>query len=120
MVPIDIPSNVELFVSPKFGPQLFSSKPISKTGNRVFDKKIKITGNDDFYAAKILGKPQIQTSLLAFFKHNPDYRLIVNQLNMDFVTPMKDKSFIGLFCKRWEIKSEKIEELFKVIQKFKS
>jgi hypothetical protein len=120
MIPIDIPTNIELFVGPKVGPQIFSSKPIAKTGNRAFDKKYKITGNDDFYAAKILGKQQIQTSLSEFFKNNQDYRLIVNQLNMDFVTPLKDKSFIGLFCKRWETKSEKIEQLFEQIQDFKT
>lgn len=120
LLPINIPTDVELFVGLKFGPQIFSSKALTKTGNRLFDKKIKITGNNDFYAAKIFGNPRIQQAILQFLKKHQDNRVMVNKLKMEFIKPLENKSYIGVFSKKWITESNEIEELFDFIQTFKT
>ena len=57
---------------------------------------------------------------MPFLKKYPDNKVFVNKLSMKFVKPIENKSYIGVFSKKWVIDGAQIEELFDFIQAFKT
>lgn len=90
----------------------------AKFNNKKMDRKLMISGEQIDKATKIIGDPKIQQEIYDFMKKNPLYRIIINDLNMNYIPQFKTNPYLGLVREHWEIEGEKIENLFNDTKQF--
>jgi hypothetical protein len=119
-VPVSVPASAKFTVRKRFfldNINLFSKKKTYKTGNREFDSKVVIQGNNNTYLAKYLGDIKIQKIILETFNISQTIQISLNEIPNDFVPDLKDKSQIGIYnIQQWLMEENEINKLFELIE----
>lgn len=119
-IPIKAPKEVKLMVCRKIfldNLNLSSLGKRVKFGDRKLDRKLLIIGSNPFDGADLLYDAKIQSALYSFLLANPLYRLVVNELYLDFIPSFEHQSYLGLVRMGWDTDNT-IETLFTEIKKF--
>lgn len=119
-VPVSFPKTLQFTIHEKnildkFN-KLFGSKSY-KTGNSIFDSKAEITTNDPSKISKILHDTKIQKLILEAMKINHTINVSLNEINIDFVPALKNKSLFGIHDnQQWLLEKNQINLMFKLIE----
>lgn len=98
--------------------KLPSLRKTGKFNNKKLDRKLLISGDQIEKTIKIIGDPKIQHEIYNFMHKNPVYRVVINDFDMSYIPEFKDRAHLGLVRMYWELKDEKIEELFEQVKQF--
>ncbi|MDQ2180391.1 hypothetical protein [Marinifilum sp. D714] len=114
--PIDVSGDTKICVRKKHildKMSLFGKKKYYKTGTNTFDSQVVF---DEFTAIgtnKIFTNNKIQNLILKVFDFDGRLRVGINMLNLDFITELKGRSFIGIYTTQgWYTNSSEIEILY--------
>lgn len=118
-IPIKASKDTQLMVRQKIIfdriTSMFGSK--IRFNNKKLDRKMIITGTVSYDRLDILHNAKMQNALYSFINKTPRYRIVINDLFLDFVPQLKNQSYLGLVRMGWDT-DEKIEELFEAIKPF--
>jgi len=121
-IPVDIPTAVECSIRKKdildkINP--FFKQPI-KTGINYFDSRTVINGKGSIEIKKFFKGSNIQKSILKAFELNESLKILVNQLDIDFVHKLKGTSHLGIVQPReWILDPTTIEKMFTLAEEIK-
>lgn len=83
-----------------------------KSINKEFNNAVVLEENDIFTAKSLLGSARFQKLVPTVFKIDQKLRVGINEIKIDFIEELKDKSFIGIYMLNdWLVAPEKIEQL---------
>ncbi len=122
--PINAPSSTVIKVRnrdilDKINP--FLSESDFKSVNKDFNNKVVIEENDILTTKSFFGKSKIQNLIPDIFKHNQALRIGINDVKIDFIDELKEKSHFGIYLiDDWIVKPEEIEFLFDRVKKIKT
>ncbi len=123
-VPISVPESFRIKVRKKDvidKLNVFSRKKSIKTENQDFDSQVVLTVSDPDKAKLILKNKNIQGIIIKAFKLNEEFKIAINEVDISFVPPFKNKSYFGIYStQQWILERETIETLFWLIEKFRS
>lgn len=121
-IPVDIPTAVECSIRKKdildkLNP--FTKQPI-KTGIKYFDSRTIIDGKGSIEIKKFFKGNKIQECILKAFELKESLKILVNQLNVDYVSELKGTSHLGIVQPReWIMDSDTIEKMFTLAEEIK-
>ncbi|NPD48039.1 MULTISPECIES: hypothetical protein [unclassified Lentimicrobium] len=117
-IPISISKEVKIHIRSKtilHKLQLFGRSKHLKTGSKSFDSKVLITTNHAQEAKKLLSKNKIQKAILKALSLDPAMCISVNEKDIDFVSQLKNKSYISILRPGfWYVEKKEIESLIRV------
>ncbi len=91
-----------------------------KTGNPEFDKISLIEENSTAIAIDCIRSQEVLNSIISAFKLDNLLRAGINELKIDFVPELKDKSHFGIYViNDWIMLPEKIEQVFEIANNIK-
>ena len=123
-IPLELPNASKLKIRQKdildkLNPFLKSNN--FTTGNRRFDKQMIIEGNDDAEIYRLLRSRQVQSLIFGAFELKELVYVGINQLDVDFVPSLKNKSHFSVFVTGKSILEDSIiEKMFQMIEEFKN
>lgn len=92
-----------------------------KTGNSEFDKISIIEECSSASSVDFIKKQEILNSVQSAFDLDNLLRAGINELKIDFVPELKDKSHFGIYLLNdWIVDPEKIEKIFRVVKDIKN
>ena len=119
-IPVSIPDSINFSIRKstiidKFN-TLFRDNSF-KTNNSDFDSKVVINGNDDTIMAKYFGDIKVQRIILKSFEISETINISLNEMKIDFVPELRNKSYIGIYDKqKWFMDKDEINKMFGLIE----
>jgi len=121
-VPVELPLSSSFNIQKKTildGWSSFFGKKSFKTGNRNFDSKVVITGDDTDLMTKYISNTKFQHKVLEAFNIKPTIQISLNSINASFVPELKNKSQFCIYDKQeWILEKQQIKYLLNLIEDF--
>ncbi|MCB2208770.1 MAG: hypothetical protein KQH67_10820 [Bacteroidetes bacterium] len=100
---------------------IFKQSKNNKIGNINFDSSVVISGNPDAATKRILSSSKVQKQILKALEIESYFHISINQLNIDFVPELSEKSSISVINHQgWEVDKTNIEKMFESIEKIRA
>lgn len=107
------------FVTDKLS--FFSKKGTNKTGNHSFDSKVVFEEFQLIGTDRIFTNTRVQEIIKNALDFDLRLRVGINDFDLSFVPELKGNSHFGIYTTQdWFVEAEKIEMLFKFVEKIRS
>ena len=97
----------------------FSKKKYCKTGIPGFDSQVRITADDPAAVKRVFQDRKMQKLVKDAIKLDAGIIVGINDVNIDFVPILKEKSHLGVYIQQeWILDCKMIEKLFDLMESF--
>lgn len=112
-IPVDLPKNIKINIrSRHILDQLNPFETRMKTNSDIFDKQVSVRSNDDAMARKFLSKSRLQKSIIESLKIDPGLQISINEMDVDFVKPLENKSHLSILNEQsWLVEKKEVDGL---------
>lgn len=107
------------FVTDKLN--FFVKKETNKTGNQSFDSKVIFEKYETNGSDRVITNTRVQETIKEALNFDLRLRVGINDVDLSFVPELKGESHFGIYTTQdWFVEPEKIEVLFKFVEKIRN